>query len=51
MMYIIGTKNRGLVFSPDETWEGSKKFKFLVHGRSDSDYAMNKDDWKSISGG
>ena len=49
MMYIIGTKNRERVLSPDETWDGSKEFKFRVHGRSDSDYAMNKDDQKSIS--
>ena len=32
-------------------WGGSRKFKFRIHGRSDSDYAANIDDRRHISGG
>ena len=39
------------MLSPDTLWDGSKKFKFKIHGRSDSDYAGDKDDRRSISGG
>ena len=50
MKYVIGTKNRGLVLSPDQIWDGNKNFKFRIHERSDLYYAMNKYDRKSISG-
>jgi len=39
------------VLFPDRMWDGSSEFKFQIHGRSDSDYAANKDDMRSISGG
>ena len=45
----ISTENRGLVLPPKEKW--SPKYKFKIHGRSDSDYATNPDDRRSISGG
>ena len=48
---MVVTKNRGLVLSPDTLWDGSKTFKFKIHGRSDSDYAGNTDDRRSIWGG
>ena len=32
-------------------WDGSSEIKLKIHGRSDSDYAANKDDRRSISGG
>ena len=51
MRYVVATKNRGLVLSPDALWDGSKTFKLKIHGRSDSDYAGNTDDRKRISGG
>ena len=51
MKYIVATKNRGLVLSPDTLWNGNKSFHFRIHGRSDSDYAANTDDRRSISGG
>ena len=51
MKYIVATKNRGLVLSPDTVWNGSKEFKFTIHGRLDSDYAGNTDDRRSVSGG
>ena len=47
--YVISTENRGLVLTPKEKW--SPKYKFKIHGRSDSDYATNPDDCSSISGG
>ena len=51
MRHVVATKNRELVLSPDTLWDGSKKFKFKIHGRSDSDFSGNKDDRRSISGG
>jgi len=51
MKYVTATKNRGLVLSSDTVWDGSKDHKFVIHGRSDSDYAANTDDRRSISGG
>ena len=49
--YVMGTVDRGLVLFPDQKWDGSSEIKFRIHGRSDSDYAANKDDRRSISGG
>lgn len=49
--YAVGTKNRGLVLAPTRIWNGNKDFKFRIGGRSDSDYAANTDDRKSVSGG
>ena len=40
-----------MVLDPDTVWDGSRKFKFMIHGRSDSDYAANTDDRRSVSGG
>ena len=50
MRYMVATKNRGLVLSPDTLWDGSKKFKFKIHVRSDSTVSGNKDDRRGISG-
>ena len=47
--YMISTRDRGLVLAPKEIW--SPKHKFTIHRRSDSDYATNPDDHRSISGG
>ena len=49
--YVVTTKNRGLVLKPNRIWNGDKDFKFKISGRSDSDYAANTDDRRSISGG
>ena len=46
---MISTENRGLVLAPKENW--SPEYEFKIHGRSDSDYATNPDDHRSISGG
>ena len=51
MRYVVATKNRGLVLSPDTLWDGSKNFKFKVHGSLGLDFARTKDDRRSISGG
>ena len=40
-----------MVLFPDTVWDGSKSFKFTIHGRSDSDYVANTDDRRSVSGG
>jgi hypothetical protein len=37
------------LLSPNDRW--SKGYNFKVHGRLDSDYAMNSDDCRSISCG
>ena len=50
MRYLIRMKNRGLVLAPDTVWDGSRKFKFRIHGRLDFDYAANTDDQRSVSG-
>ena len=47
--YVTHTKHRGLMIAPKEMW--STGYKFKLHGRSDSDYATNPDDRRSISGG
>ena len=44
-------KNRRLVLAPYTVWDGSRKFKFRIHGRSDSDHVANRDDRRSFSGG
>ena len=49
--HIVRTRNRGLVLKPNRIWNGKKDFKFRIGGRSDSDYAANTDDRRSVSGG
>ncbi len=51
MRYLVNTKNRGLELAPTRLWDGSSDFEFIIHGRSDSDYAANTDDRRSVSGG
>jgi hypothetical protein len=51
MHYLLATKNRGLEIAPTVKWDGSKSFVWRVHGRSDSNYAANRDDRRSVSGG
>jgi hypothetical protein len=50
MHYVVAMKDRGLVIAPDCIWGGSVDFLFRIHGRSDSEYAANTDDRRSISG-
>ena len=49
--YMVSTRTRVLVLEPSRTWDGRRGFKFVIHGRSDSDYAANTDGRRSISGG
>ena len=51
MRYIVATKERGLVLKPNALWDGNLDFEFEIFGRSDSDYAANTDDRRSVSGG
>ena len=46
--YVTHTRRRGLLIAPKDMWRADYKFK--IHGRSDSDYAMNPDDCRSILG-
>lgn len=50
MRYLVSTKNRGLVIAPSRVWNCEPDFEFRIHGRSDSDYATNPDDRRSVSG-
>ncbi len=49
LKYVTHTKERGLVIAPKDMWNTG--YKFRIHGRSDSDYATNPDDRRSVSGG
>ncbi len=49
--YMVTMNNRGLVLKPNRIWNGNKDFKFRINSKSDSDYAVNTDDCRSISGG
>jgi hypothetical protein len=50
MQYCRDTPNRGLTLTPTEKWNGNKIFKFTINGRSDSNYASNPDDRRSVTG-
>jgi hypothetical protein len=50
LAYIMGTSNRGLVIRPSRLWNGSKDFEFIIHGRSNSNYAADVDDRCSVTG-
>jgi hypothetical protein len=50
LAYIMGTKNRGLVIKPSRLWDGSKDFEFIIHGRSNSNYAADVNDRCSVTG-
>ena len=50
MKFIVSTPNVGWTLKPQQLWDGSKNFVWVIRGRSDSDYAKNKDDRKSVSG-
>jgi hypothetical protein len=48
--YVMGTPNRGLTLTPNRIWNGDMNFELPIAGRSDSDYAANTNDRRSISG-
>ena len=41
---------RGLELAPDTIWNANKDSEFTIHGRSDSDYAANTDNRRSVYG-
>ncbi len=47
--YLTSTPNRGWTLGPDLVWSGDKDFEFESSDRSDSDYAANTDDRRSLS--
>ncbi len=42
MKYTVNRPNHGLVLQPDVLWDGYPKTKFIVAGRSDSDYLCKR---------
>ena len=50
MAYCVRTRNRGATLKPNCEWNGKKDFKFMIDGRSDSNYATNPDTRKSVTG-
>jgi hypothetical protein len=50
MSYCVRTAGCGLALKPNCKWDGDPKFEFIIMGWSDSDYAMDTDTRKSISG-
>jgi hypothetical protein len=48
MHYVVATKERGLVIAHERIWDGSADFLFRIHGHSDSEYAANTDDRRSV---
>ena len=50
LAYLYGTLNRGLSLRPIRLWDGSKGHEFIISGRSDSNYAANVDDRRSVTG-
>jgi hypothetical protein len=50
MAYCVATSKRGIKIVPNETWNGSPDFKFVISGRADSDYAKDLETRRSVSG-
>ena len=50
MKHCVDRPNRGLLLAPRRRWNGEKDFEFIISGKSDSDYAKEPEDRRSISG-
>ena len=50
MQYCRDTKDQGLTLRPNGVWDGSRDYKFIISGRSDSDYATDPETRKSVTG-
>jgi hypothetical protein len=50
LKYSVNTADQGLVLKPNRKLDGSQNHKFVISGRSDSDYAKQPKDRCSISG-
>ena len=49
--YVMSMAEQGLVLYLDRMWDDNSECKSCISDRFDSDYAANKDDKRSISGG
>ena len=50
MEHCVGMPNRGVTLRPEESWDGTKYYKSIINGSSNSDYARDPDTRKSVSG-
>ncbi len=51
MHHVNNSRNQGLLLSPCGQWDGiDKDYKWTIHGHTDSNYATNPDNQKSVSG-
>jgi hypothetical protein len=50
MTYCVSTVNRGQQLKPDQRWNGSKEFVFVVSGLSDLNFNQCPDMCKIVSG-
>ena len=50
MTHCVDMTNCGVTLRPHGNWDGTKDFKFIVSGRSDSDYAKDLDMMQSVTG-
>ena len=50
MQFCLCSKDKGLKLKPSSVWDGNKNYKFNIHGRSDSDYAIRVEERKSVTG-
>lgn len=50
MRYMLDTPNRGLLLKPNGKWNGDPNYEFVIHGRSDADYAKDPDTRRSVTG-
>ena len=50
MKHCIKTKNKGVMLKPNDVWDGSKDYEFVISGKSDSDFAKCPMTRRSVSG-
>ena len=49
MKYCVDTPKHGLMLKPKGRWDGSKKYHFVISGKSDSNYAKCPKTRKSVT--
>jgi hypothetical protein len=50
MIYVLCTRDEGLLLKPTQKWDGSNKHEFCLKGTPDLDYAKNTQTRQSVSG-
>ena len=50
LKFCVSTPNRGIYLAPDKLYDGDPNFEFVITGQSDSDFAKDRADRKSVSG-